>query len=81
MNALRLSQMSPPLTPSVFARHLTVTGFFLFVHDRCAEHLETMRPIPTQLFHQSKLPVEIGLHGLSWIVGSFVRTAVAVDRL
>ena len=44
-----------------------------------SDHPKAVRAIPPQLLHQPKLPVQVGLHGLTRAVGAFVGAAVAVD--
>ncbi len=40
-----------------------------------------MGAVAGQLIHQAILPLQIGLHGLGGIIGSFVRTTIAVTAL
>ena len=38
-----------------------------------------MGAVAGQLFHEAELPIQVSLHGFPWVVGAFVRAAVAVN--
>ena len=44
-----------------------------------SDHEKSMGAVPGQLVYQSELPVQIGLHRFTRIIGAFVRAAIAVD--
>lgn len=44
------------------------------------KHLEAVRAIAPQLRHQAVFPVQVSLHLLALVVGTFIRTAIADVR-